>query len=130
MIIMNNDLSGGIPDALREIKVPIFPSMHAGWHARHKSEHFRWTNLLIKELPISSVLMPGILMLNELVDHVNVNIEADRQRLYQAGVNYLRISKPNIKTWDNESRSYFIKSIPAPMAWALFRLKTPSKSLS
>ena len=48
LIIMNNDLSGGIPKELGEIKIPIFPSIHAGWHARLKSEHFRHANALVK----------------------------------------------------------------------------------
>ena len=34
MIIMNNDLSAGIPEELKQIKIPIFPSIHAGWHAQ------------------------------------------------------------------------------------------------
>jgi len=87
LIIMNNDLSGGIPEALREVKVPIFPSMHAGWHARYKSEHFRWTNDLIEEFAkIAGVDPWQFSCLYELVEDVDVNKEEDQQRLYQAGV--------------------------------------------
>src|SRR5580698_4655003 len=49
LIIMNNDLSAGITEVLKDIKIPIVPSIHAGWHARLKSEHFRHANALIKE---------------------------------------------------------------------------------
>ena len=39
-ILLNNDLSGGIPDILKGVKQPIIPPLHAGWHTRRKSTHF------------------------------------------------------------------------------------------
>lgn len=39
-ILLNNDLSGGVPDILEGIKQPIIPPLHAGWHVRRKSVHF------------------------------------------------------------------------------------------
>ena len=87
LILMNNDLSSGIPEALREIKIPIFPSIHAGWHARLKSEHFRHTNALMKEFAYLVGLDPWqFSCLYEVVDQVDVNTEDDQKRLYQAAV--------------------------------------------
>ncbi|MBI4310110.1 MAG: glutamate--cysteine ligase, partial [Candidatus Omnitrophica bacterium] len=86
LIIMNNDLSGGIPQALLEANVPVFPSMRAGWHARHKSEHFLYTNRLIEEFARLVGVDPWqFSCLYKLVDNVDVNSEADQDRLYQAG---------------------------------------------
>jgi len=34
LIILNNDLTSGIPEALRGSKIPIYPSIQAGWHSR------------------------------------------------------------------------------------------------
>lgn len=39
-ILMNNDLSGGIPEMLKGIKQPIIPPLSLGWSNRLKSEHF------------------------------------------------------------------------------------------
>jgi glutamate--cysteine ligase len=87
LILMNNDLSGGIPEALKEIKIPVFPSMHAGWHARLKSEHFRHTNALMKEFAYTVGLDPWqFSCLYEVADQIDVNTEADQKRLYQAAV--------------------------------------------
>ncbi len=41
LIILNNDLTAGIPDVLRRSNIPIYPSIQAGWHSRLKSHHFR-----------------------------------------------------------------------------------------
>ena len=87
LIIMNNDLTRGIPASLLEVNIPIVPSMHAGWHARHKSEHFKYTNTLIKEFASLVGIDPWqFLCLYELVENVDTKNETDLKRLYEAGV--------------------------------------------
>ena len=39
-ILLNNDLSAGIPDILKDLKQPVIPPLHAGWSTRRKSDHF------------------------------------------------------------------------------------------
>ncbi|MDR1275061.1 MAG: glutamate--cysteine ligase [Candidatus Accumulibacter sp.] len=40
-ILLNNDLSSGIPDLLQNLDAPvILPPLHAGWATRRKSRHF------------------------------------------------------------------------------------------
>ena len=39
-VLLNNDLSGGIPEILKGIEQPIMPPLALGWHARLKSQHF------------------------------------------------------------------------------------------
>jgi glutamate--cysteine ligase len=40
-ILLNNDLSAGIPDILRDLQGQILlPPLHAGWAVRRKSQHF------------------------------------------------------------------------------------------
>ena len=41
MVLLNNDLSGGVPPLLCDIEQPIFPPLHAGWSIRRKTNHFR-----------------------------------------------------------------------------------------
>ena len=40
MVLLNNDLSAGAPDVLRDIDQPIAPPLTAGWYNRRKSHHF------------------------------------------------------------------------------------------
>ncbi len=39
-ILLNNDLSGGVPDILRGLTQPIIPPLELGWWRRLKSSHF------------------------------------------------------------------------------------------
>jgi glutamate--cysteine ligase len=40
-VLLNNDLSAGVPDALKHIEQTIMPPLYAGWHLRRKSRHFK-----------------------------------------------------------------------------------------
>jgi glutamate--cysteine ligase len=39
-VLLNNDLSAGIPSILRGIEQPVVPPLQAGWTTRRKSHHF------------------------------------------------------------------------------------------
>ncbi|MFY9260656.1 MAG: glutamate--cysteine ligase [Gallionella sp.] len=40
VILLNNDLSGGVPEILQNLEQGVFPPLSVGWHARRKSQHF------------------------------------------------------------------------------------------
>ena len=40
MVLLNNDLSGGVPELLRNLEQPVMPPPYAGWTTRRKSNHF------------------------------------------------------------------------------------------
>ena len=48
-ILLNNDLSGGIPDILQNLEQDLIPPLHAGWHVRRKSQHFGAYNRVVDE---------------------------------------------------------------------------------
>ena len=39
-ILLNNDLSGGVPEILQGVEQPIMPPLQLGWHSRLKTQHF------------------------------------------------------------------------------------------
>ncbi|NOU41232.1 MAG: glutamate--cysteine ligase [Methylotenera sp.] len=39
-ILLNNDLSGGIPEVLKNLEQDLIPPLYAGWSTRRKSQHF------------------------------------------------------------------------------------------
>src|SRR5690606_23743680 len=41
LILLNNDLSDGVPGILQNLKQVITPALELGWATRFKSEHFR-----------------------------------------------------------------------------------------
>lgn len=48
-VLLNNDLSGGIPDILQNIEQNLIPPLHAGWATRRKSQHFDAYNRVASE---------------------------------------------------------------------------------
>jgi glutamate--cysteine ligase len=48
-ILLNNDLSGGVPEILNNLEQNLIPPLHAGWHVRRKSKHFDAYNRVIDE---------------------------------------------------------------------------------
>jgi glutamate--cysteine ligase len=48
-ILLNNDLSGGIPDILKNLEQNLIPPLHAGWSTRRKSQHFTAYNRVAKQ---------------------------------------------------------------------------------
>jgi glutamate--cysteine ligase len=39
-VLLNNDLSGGVPDILKNLDQPVMPPLALGWHSRLKTQHF------------------------------------------------------------------------------------------
>jgi glutamate--cysteine ligase len=40
VVLLNNDLSAGAPDILKNLEQTVLPPLEAGWHVRRKSQHF------------------------------------------------------------------------------------------
>ncbi|MDR2196275.1 MAG: glutamate--cysteine ligase [Gallionellaceae bacterium] len=40
VVLLNNDLSAGVPDILKNLEQDVLPPLHAGWTTRRKSRHF------------------------------------------------------------------------------------------
>ena len=49
LVLLNNDLSEGVPEILKTIEQPIMPSVSLGWSTRLKSTHFQHYEVICKE---------------------------------------------------------------------------------
>lgn len=49
-LLLNHDLSGGIPKVIQNVKLPTYPSTNLGWFRRRKSMHFEIIDALLKRL--------------------------------------------------------------------------------
>ena len=112
LIIMNNDLTTGIPEVLKDSKVPIYPSIQAGWHSRLKSHHFDHTRDLIYEFARILDVDPWIFScLYNVVDGVDINIESDRQKLMDSATELFdRIKAKYREHQINEKPYIFVKA--------------------
>ena len=60
-IILNNDLSGGIPDKLKNLDQSIIPPLSAGWSTRRKSTHFDYYNRVVEEFSKFTKIDPWLI---------------------------------------------------------------------
>lgn len=67
-VILNNDLSSGVPEALKDLKQTIMPSPLLGWARRLKSKHFNAYEKVAQEFS-SQVLKIDPWLISLLFDH-------------------------------------------------------------
>jgi len=60
-VLLNNDLSAGIPEILQGLAHPIFPPAELGWSQRLKSEHFRYYADVSKEFAEAMAIDPWLI---------------------------------------------------------------------
>ncbi len=61
LILLNNDLSSGLPAILEGLKQPLFPPAELGWHQRLKSGHFQYYAAVSQEFGEQFNLDPWLL---------------------------------------------------------------------
>lgn len=112
LILLNNDLSDGVPSELETLEKPILPGLNLGWHKRRKSDHFIEFNQLADELAKLIDFDPWYLKSDfETVDGVDINKDEDKQRLANKVDELLaRISKEYKERGIDQEPVAFIKN--------------------
>ncbi|WP_035055800.1 glutamate--cysteine ligase [Andreprevotia chitinilytica] len=49
VVLLNNDLSAGVPEILKGIEQTLLPPLHAGWYMRRKTKHFAAYDKVVAE---------------------------------------------------------------------------------
>lgn len=102
LVLINNDLSTGTPDSLKDLRQILLPSPYLGWHRRRKSDHFHHLMTLGQEAaailgvdpwlitPLSEVEtgvdLADELCLKRLKDTANRLMDRIRQKYRQYGI--------------------------------------------
>jgi glutamate--cysteine ligase len=112
LIILNNDLTAGVPNILSELDLPIYPSLAAGWHRRLKSVHFSCMQDVVGALSKVVGLDPWFFSsFYTACGDVNVNEDQDRERLADMAADLFRKIKSKYKEYGiNEQPFIFLKS--------------------
>jgi glutamate--cysteine ligase len=59
-VLLNNDLSAGVPDILKNLEQDVIPPPDLGWHLRQKSNHFGFYREVAKEFGEMAGLDPWL----------------------------------------------------------------------
>ncbi len=60
-VVLNNDLSAGLPSLLADLDIPVMPMTQLGWSQRKKSDHFYQYNLVAEEFSTLLNIDPWLL---------------------------------------------------------------------
>lgn len=131
LIILNNDLTTGIPEILKNSKIPIYPSIQAGWHSRLKSQHFRLTHELMEEFARIVDFDPWLFSAYfDIVDNVNINDQVDRMRLYAAAMQlFSKIAEKYRKENISEKPYIVVKSDSGTYGMGVMAIESPQEIL-
>ena len=132
LIILNNDLTTGIPDALKATDIPIYPSAQAGWHSRSKHSHFKHTEDLIKEFAQMVDMDPWLFSCRyNLVDGVNINADGDRVKLMDAASDLFKQVTAKYKEHQIPEKPFiFVKSDSGTYGMGVMAIEDPQDILN
>lgn len=83
-IILNNDLSGGVPEKIKNLGQQIIPPINAGWPTRRKSSHFQFYSQVAKEFSLLTNSDPWLIdPLSEKLDNLNFSSGEGEDRLVE-----------------------------------------------
>lgn len=130
--ILNNDLTQGVPAILRSTKIPIYPSIAAGWHSRSKSHHFAVANQYLTEVANIIGIDPWhISCLFTSVDQVSITEESDRQKLADAASDlFKKIQSKYTEYGINEKPFIFMKSDSGTYGMGVIPVESPKDILN
>lgn len=84
MVLLNNDLSSGVPDILQNLKQDIQPTPHLGWSSRLKSSHFRYFAEVASEFAALTKIDPWLITpLFDAVDNIDFMAQEGIETLAQ-----------------------------------------------
>lgn len=132
LIILNNDLSSGIPEILKNTNIPIYPSLQAGWHSRLKSHHFKFTAEIMTEFGKIVDMDPWLFSTKfNVADQVNINEDADRHKLADLASDlFKQIQKKYDEHQITEKPFIFVKSDSGTYGMAVMSVEDPSELIN
>lgn len=77
IVVLNNDMSAGLPDILKDAEQPIIPPAELGWSNRLKSTHFSYYNDVVDEFSSEFDIDPWLL--NPMFKHCGEISFKDRE---------------------------------------------------
>ncbi len=95
-VVVNCDFSGGLPEILKTVSVPMIPPPQAGWHTRKKNEHFVALKKVTNELANVLSIDPWLLFPETtVIENVLINDSQSREILAQKADEMLKSIKIN-----------------------------------
>lgn len=130
-VLLNNDLINGVPEVLKQLEIPTYPSIFAGWHSRNKSHHFkevdRITNLISSKYDIDPFFIStSFVELNNL----EINDSKDRKKLYENAKMLFSRLEAKYKLYNIDQKPFlFLKANRGTYGMGVTSIESPEEIL-
>lgn len=132
LIVLNNDLTDGAPEILKNLKQPITPPACLGWHTRLKHLHFtaydQIINEFIKEFPIDPWLI-STLFIN--CGKVNFREKEGLECLAERAEKIIKLISEKHKEYNISSDPYlYVKADRGTFGMGVMMIKNPDELIN
>ncbi|WP_108647973.1 glutamate--cysteine ligase [Polynucleobacter rarus] len=109
-ILLNNDLSAGVPDILKNIHEQyVLPPLHAGWGTRRKSQHFACYDDVVKKFAKAIDIDPWVLNpYFASVKNVDFNARVGEEELQETAAALLKKVAKKYKQMGIKEKPYLV----------------------
>lgn len=109
LLVLNNDLSTGIPDVLKDLDQRIQPTAKLGWSTRLKSSHFRFYDEVTEEFSRLTGLDPWLVNPRfQAIDNLDFMAQEGIDRLADAVDNMLNDIREKYRAYDINEPAYVV----------------------
>lgn len=131
LILSNNDFSQEIPEVLMQLKTPLLPPPHLGWHQRRKSDHFthlqKWVDRFAEYLDLDPWLLSCLF---QKVPVANLSERAELEKLSEGVEQTIQqIEKKYIHYKVDQAPYVFIKNNAGTYGMGLLDVSEPEEVL-
>lgn len=131
-IILNNDLSDGIPETLQNLEQRIIPSLHLGWSKRLKSVYFDYYQTVCKEFSLLLNCDPWVFNpLFSQCPEVNFMTQEGQECLYHRAQKLLHEIRYKYEQYNIQQKPFLvIKADSGTYGMAVMMIEDPEELLT
>ncbi len=131
-IVLNNDMSSGIPDILKNISQRIMPPVELGWSHRLKSEHFRFYAEVVDEFCPLIDMDPWLLQpyFDQCADIDFMKQDGQECLVKQAEILFEKIQKKYEEYGVKHAPFLVVKADQGTYGMAVMMIKSPEELLT
>ena len=130
-ILLNNDLIRGIPEELKKSTIPVYPSIAAGWHSRHKSHHFKEVNRIMAHCADQFNFDPFYVTTQfSEIKNCDINNKADQNRIYDQAKQLFETLETQYKAHNIDQKPFiFLKANSGSYGMGVVAIESPDDIL-
>ena len=130
-VLLNNDLINGVPEVLKKLEIPTFPSYLAGWHTRNKSHHFKEVDRIMGLISTKYNIDPFFISTSFVeLNNLDINTQTDRAHIYEQAKQLFSHLESKYKLYGIDQKPFlFLKANRGTYGMGVTSIESPEEIL-